>query len=167
VYSFNASLPFQFGKFWNAYMNFSASHIHNEADYGNGAVIDIKAFSYNIYQQHTFNLFNGFKGEISGWFSGPGVWGGVFKYDPSWSLNIGLQRKFFEEKLNVRISANDLFYETGWSGTSLFDGLESNGRGNWDSRNVAVSLSYNFGNQNVKSRKRKTGSESEAGRVGG
>ncbi len=164
--SFSASLPFQFTKWWNAYINLSATHLDNQADYGDGAVIDIQAFTYNIYQQHTFNLFKGLRGEISGWFSGPGVWGGVFKYETSWSLNIGLQRKFFDEKLNVRLSANDLFYQTGWDGVSIFDGLESFGSGRWDSRNVALSLSYNFGNQNVKSRKRNTGLETEAGRVG-
>lgn len=166
VISFSASLPFQFTDWWSAYMNMSASHIDNQADYGDGAVIDIQAFTYNIYQQHTFNLFKGLKGEISGWFSGPGIWGGVFKYETSWSLNIGLQRKFFDEKLNVRLSANDLFYESGWEGVSVFDGLESFGNGNWDSRNVALSLSYSFGNQHVKSRKRKMGLESEGDRVG-
>jgi iron complex outermembrane receptor protein len=69
--------------------------------------------------------------------------------------------------LNVRLSANDLFYETGWDGVSDFDGLISNGSGRWDSRRVSMSLSYRFGNQNVKSRKRKTGLEDEADRVGG
>lgn len=166
VISFSASLPFQVNKSWSAYFNLGASHIDNQADYGDGAVIDIQAFTYNIFQQHTFNLIGGFKGEVSGWFSGPGIWGGVFKYETSWSLNIGLQRKFLEDKLNVRLSANDLFYESGWEGVSVFDGLESFGNGRWDSRNVSLSLSYNFGNQQVKSRKRKTGLENEAGRVG-
>ena len=80
---------------------------------------------------------------------------------------MGLQRKFLQEKLNVRLTANDLFLQSGWSGVSRFDGLVSRGRGNWDSRFVSLSLSYNFGNQNVKSRKRKTSLESEAGRVSG
>jgi hypothetical protein len=30
-------------------------------DYGNGAIVDIKAFSYNLYQQHTITLPGGFK----------------------------------------------------------------------------------------------------------
>ena len=79
---------------------------------------------------------------------------------------MGLQRKFLKDRLNVRLSASDLFYETGWSGESNFAGLKSEGNGWWDSRRVSVSLSYNLGNLNVKSRKRKTGLEEEAGRVG-
>ncbi|MDX1479864.1 MAG: outer membrane beta-barrel protein, partial [Saprospiraceae bacterium] len=104
-------------------------------------------------------------GEISGWFSGPGVWGGVFLYETSWSLNMGLQRRFLKDQLNVRLSVNDIFYESGWSGTSSFNGLESTGRGNWDSRRASLSVSWNFGNKNVKTRKRNTGLEEEASRV--
>lgn len=167
IYSFNLSAPLQLKEWWSAYVNVSASYMDNQADYGEDAIVDVQAFSYNFYAQNTFTLPAGFKGEISGYYSGPGIWGGVFEYDPSWSLDLGLQRRFFDNKLNVRLSASDLFYETGWSGFSSFNGHESDGRGNWDSRRVSVSLSYNFGNQNVKSRKRKTGIESEAGRVGG
>ncbi len=166
VYSLNVSAPVQVAKKWNAYFNLSASYLDNQANYGGNAIVDVQAFTYNIYQQHTFDLPAGFKGEISGWYSGPGIWGGVFEYDPSWSLNVGLQKRFLQDRLNVRLSFDDIFFETGWSGFSRFNGMYSEGRGNWDSRRGAISVSYNFGNQNVKSRKRKTGMEDEAGRVG-
>jgi len=166
VLNFSASAPIQVNKWWSIFVNANASYINNQADYGNGAIVDVQVFSYNTFQQHTFTLPKGFKGEISGWYGGPGVWGGVFEYDASWSLNLGLQKKFLNDQLNVRISANDIFYQTGWSGVSNFDGLVSTGRGNWDSRRVSMSLSYNFGNQKVKSRKRKTGIEEESKRVG-
>ncbi len=166
IWSANLSAPVQVNEWWNAFFNISASHLDNQADYGENGVVDVQAFTYSFYTQQTFNLFWKLKGEISGYYSGPGVWGGVFEYDPSWSLNLGLQRKFFDDQLNVRVSANDIFYESWWSGVSEFNGLISSGRGLNDSRRVSISLSYNFGNQNVKSRKRKTGIEDEAGRVG-
>ncbi len=166
--SFNASLPFQINKWYSVYLNAGASYLDNQADYGDGnGIVDVQAFTYNIYQQHSFNLPKGFKGEISSWFSGPGVWGGVFEYNESWALNLGLSRKFLQDRLNVRVAANDLFFTSGWDGVSQFNGLTSEGMGNWDSRRVSLSASYNFGNSNVKSRKRKTGLEEEAGRVGG
>ncbi|MEK7254377.1 MAG: outer membrane beta-barrel family protein, partial [Bacteroidota bacterium] len=167
IWSANLSAPVDVTKKWNAYFNLSASHLDNQADYGNGDVIDLQAFTYNIYMQHTITLPWKLKGEVSGWFSGPGVWGGIFKYEPSWSLDLGLQRKFLRERLNARLSASDIFFQSGWSGFSDFAGLYSIGSGGWDSRRVALSLSYNFGNENVKSRRRQTGMEEEAGRVGG
>ncbi|MBK6929663.1 MAG: outer membrane beta-barrel protein [Saprospirales bacterium] len=166
IVSFNFSAPMQIKSWWNAYFNFSASYLDNQADYGDGAVVDVQAFTYNIFQQQTFDLPAGFKGEVSGWFSGPGIWGGVFKYETSWSLDLGLQRKFLQNRLNVRLSVNDIFFQSGWEGVSVFDGLTSAGSGNWDSRRASLSMTYTFGNENVQSRKRKTGIEEEAGRVG-
>lgn len=167
TFSFSASLPFQFSKNLSSYFNFGASHLHNKADYGDGAVVDLKAFTYSIYQQHSYKLPFGWTAELSGYFSGPGIWGGVFVYETSWSMDIGLQKKFLEDRLSFKISGNDIFYESGWSGESNFDGLKSYGVGNWDSRRLTLNVSYRFGNENVKSRKRNTGIEAEAGRVGG
>jgi len=168
IISGNISAPVGITKKWYAYFNLSGSYINNQADYtdNGGGIVDIQAFTYNIYSQQTFTLPKGFKAEVSGWFSGPGVWGGVFLYETSWSLNLGLQKRFLNDKLNVKLSANDIFYQTGWNGSSEFNGLRVEGYGRWDSRNIALSMSYNFGSKDVKSaRKRKTGLESEAGRV--
>ena len=165
IYGLNISAPFGVNDWWNVYMNISSGYLDNQADYGDGAIVDVQAFTYSTYQQHTFTLPGGFTGEISGWFSGPGVWGGVFEYDSSYSLNFGLQKKFFNDLINVKISANDVTYQTGWSGVSSFNGLVGEGNGNWDSRRVNISMSYNFGNSNVKSRKRSTGIEDETKRV--
>jgi outer membrane receptor protein involved in Fe transport len=162
----NISAPFQVNSWWNAFINFSSGYLNNQADYGEGAVVDVQAFTYSIFQQHTITLPSGFTGEVSGYFSGPGVWGGVFQYDETWSLNLGLQRKFLDNKVNMRLSVQDIFYQTGFQGSSSFNGLVGTGSGNWDSRRVSLSLSYNFGNNKVKSRNRKTGIESESSRVG-
>jgi len=88
VISFNVSAPVQVSEKWNAYFNAGASHLDNQADYGEGAIVDVQAFTYSIYQQHTFNLPAKFQAEISGYFAGPGVWGGVFKYESNWSLDV-------------------------------------------------------------------------------
>ncbi|MEN0002578.1 MAG: TonB-dependent receptor [Bacteroidota bacterium] len=167
VIGFNFSAPVEMKPWWNSYFNFSASYLDNQADYGDGRVVDVQAFTYSIYQQHTFDLPWALKAEVGGYYSGPGVWGGVFEYESSWSLDVGLQRKFMDNKLNARLSIRDIFFETGWDGVSEFAGLVTRGSGNWDSRSVSLSLSYNFGNQNVKSRKRKAGLEDEAGRISG
>lgn len=166
IWSANISAPFQVTKWWSAYVNLNATHQDNQADYGDGAIVDLQAFTYNFYQQSTFNLPYGFKGEISGWYSGPGIWGGVFLYDPSWSLDLGIQKRFFNDQMNVRLNVSDIFFESYWSGISSFNGLVSSGSGQWDSRRASLSISYDLGNRNVKSRKRTTGLEDEAKRVG-
>lgn len=167
IWSANISAPIDITKKWNSYINLSGSYLNNQAIYPDGGVVDVQAWSYNIFMQNTITLPLGIKGEVSGWFSGPGIWGGVFKYKTSWSLDLGLQRKFLKEKLNVRLSASDIFFKSGWRGTSEFNGLYSVGDGRWDARRVSASVSYNFGNNNVKSRQRSTGLEDESKRTGG
>ncbi|MEO6189972.1 MAG: outer membrane beta-barrel family protein, partial [Saprospiraceae bacterium] len=167
IWSANVSCPIDITKYWSAYFNLSGSFINNQANYGNGAIVDIQAYSYELFQQQSFTLPYGIKAEISGSYSGPGVWGGVFIYEPSWNLNVGLQRKFIHNKLNAKLNGSDLFYESGWDGYSDFDGLYAKGFGRNDTQKIALSLSYQLGNQNVKSRKRNTGLEEEAGRVKG
>ena len=165
VIAFNVSAPFQVTEKWNLYVNANASHIDNQADYGDGVTIDLQVFTYNFFVQNTINLPWGLTAEVGGYYSGPGVWGGVFEYEANGALNLGLQKKFLNDAVNVKLTANDIFLTSPWRGVSRFDGLTSFGTGRWDSRRVGLSLSYNFGNQKVRSRQRKTGLEDEAGRV--
>jgi len=166
IYGFNFSAPFAVTKWWNVYINLSGGYLNNQADYGDGAIVDVQSFTYNIFQQNTFTLPGGYTGEFSIWFAGPGIWGGTFVYDERYSLDLGLQKKFFNDLMNVKLSISDIAYQTGWSGYSDYNGLSGNRRGNWDSRKVALSMSFNFGNSNVKSRNRSTGIENESKRVG-
>ena len=166
IYSLNASLPFQFTTWWTAYFNVNGSYQKNLADYG-FATIDVSVWGWSAFQQQTFTLGKGYTAELSGWFSGPGVWGGVFLYEPSFALNVGVQKRFINDKLNVRLAFNDIFNTGFWRGHSEFAGLLSFGQGFWDGQRGSVSLSYNFGNKEVKSsRKRETGIESESKRAG-
>lgn len=168
ILSANLSLPIKIKKWWNAYVNLSVSNQDNKADLGENKKVDLNVTTFNLYQQQTFTLPRGFKAEVSGWYSSPGIWGGVFLFDPSWSLNLGLQRKFFNDKLLVKVSAQDIFKEAGWSGVSNYGGLEGRGMGDWDSRRFSVSLNYNFGSNKIKkARNRKTGIEEEKKRTGG
>ena len=165
ILSFNFSAPVQFKSWWNAYFNATALHQDNQADYGPAGIVDLQAFNYNIYQQHTFQAGKGWTLELSSWYSGPGIWGGVFEFDPSYAINAGVQRKFLNDKLNVRLNVTDITFQTGWSGVSNFNGLRGVGAGNWDSRRVNLNLNYSFGNNKYKARNRKTGLESESNRV--
>lgn len=165
IFSFNASLPFEITKWWNAFMNISVSHLNNQADFGNGAVIDIQTWTYNLFTQQSFTLPLNMTGELSGYYSGPGIWGGVFRYEPNWNMNIGIQRKFFNDNITAKLSAEDLFNTSGWKGYSEFNGLKGYGQGSWDSRRISLSVSWTLGNKNIKSRVRKAGMDSEGRRV--
>ncbi len=168
IYNFNASLPFQVTSFWTAFINLSANWKDNQANYPDGNTINLQAFGYNVYQQHAFTLPKGFVFELGGWYNGPGIWGGVFLYDSQYSLDMGILKKFLDDKLSVKVAIQDMTNQAWWNGYSNFDGLFSYGQGDFDNRRGSISLSYNFGSNTVKKyRERKTGIEDESSRVGG
>lgn len=165
IYSLNMSLPFDIKKWWSCYINLNGTFTDNQAKYEDGSTVDVQAYNGVIYQQQTFSLPKGYKLECSGWFSSPGVWGGVFLYDPSFSLDLGVQKKFWKDRMNVKLSVSDIFKQSYWSGVSEFDGLRSEGREYNDNRRVSLSVNYDFGNKKSAARKRKVGLEDEEKRL--
>jgi iron complex outermembrane receptor protein len=158
-YSFNIGTPLPLAKWWNGYLNFTLTHLHNSADFGEGLVIDLRQTNYNVYMQHSFTVSKSLGFEVSGWYSGPGVWGGTFKNDPLWSLDLGMKKTFMDDKAALRLSIGDVFWSSRWRGVSDYGGLYMDAKGGWESRQFRASFSYNFGNQNIKARDRKTASD--------
>lgn len=165
VFGFNSNISLTVNSWLKTYFNFSTSYIDNQVNFGDDAIIDLQVFSYKIYSQNSFKLGNGFNADISGYYNGPNVFGGNFKMKPIWSMDIGLQRKFLNKNLNIRLVATDIFYTNNFEGVAEFDGLTYFGNGRRDSRRVSINLSYNFGNQNLKSRTRNNGLENEQKRI--
>ncbi len=167
VYALNVSIPAQVSEWWEVYFTATGTHTHNEASYADGSAVDLKAWNYNVYAQNTFSLPADIKFEVSGWFSGPGIWAGTFETKPMGSLNAGLQKTFLNDKLKLRAAVDDILFTNGWRATSDFAGQFFDGGGNWDSRRASLSLTYNFGNEKVKVDRRETGLDEAAQRVGG
>ncbi len=167
VVALNVSIPAEINKWWEVYFTATGNYTRNQADYPDGSSIDLSAYNFNMYGQNTFSVGGGWKAELSGWFSGPGIWGGTFETRAMGAVNVGAQKKFFDDKLRFRFAIDDIFFTNGWNGFSDFGGTTFDGGGNWDSRRASVSLTYNFGNDKVKMRQRKTGLDDAAGRVGG
>lgn len=166
VFSLGVSYPFSLSKFWNVFANTSVSNIHNQADFGDGKVVDISATMFNIYMQHSFILPKEFTFELSGWYNSPGIWGGNFASGEMWSIDAGIQKKFFNKRGNIKLGISDIFKTMEWSGRNNLGGLAMSARGGWESRQVKLNLTYLLGNSQVKgSRKRSTGIEDESKRA--
>ena len=170
VYSFSASAPVQLTEWWSVYFSGAASYVSNQANFAEEfgspeASVDVTQFNYSGLLQNTFTLPGDITAELTGRYISAGVSEGIFEYDALGYVNVGLQRSFLAGQLNVKLSGNDLFRTLIIDGGSEFDGLLFRGRIMSDSRRVALSVSYNFGNQKVSSRRRDTGLDEAAGRV--
>lgn len=160
------SYPFSIAKWWNVYATATGYRLHNEANI-EGDIIDLTTISMNAYAQNTFTLPKGFQMELSGWYNAPAIWAGNWTTDSQWDVSAGISKKLFKDKGNLKVSVSDIFLTNPWSGESSFGALQMTGGGRWESRQVRINFSYAFGNSQVKgARRRKTGMEDEAQRVG-
>lgn len=164
IINLGISYPSKFTNWWSYYISVNAFRSIFEAT--NPDFVGVSQNSLSFYAQNTFNLPNGYRFEVSGWYSSPSIWGGTYRTNSLGSLNLAIQKKFFNDKLNIRLGVDDVLFTSPWSGTTQFGDLFIDGSGGSDSRQFKINLTYNFGSNEVKkARKRSTGLEDEKNRI--
>lgn len=167
VWNLSIGAPLEIKKWWNMYMNVNFSHSNYFANFGQNRVIDRQIQSFNFYAQHTFSLPKKFTFEVSGFYTSPSIWAGVYRTKSLGNVDIALQKKFWNDNANIKITFADVFFTMPWRAVNEFSGLYINGTGGSDTRQIRLNFSYSFGNKQVKSiKQRKTGSEEERQRIG-
>lgn len=164
IINLGVSYPTSFNKWWSIYISVNAYRSIYEATTND--FLSTRQNTLSIYAQNTFKITKTFNAEISGWYSSPSVWGGTYQTKSLGALNIAIQKKFLQNKLNARIAINDLLFTSPWRGTTQFGDLRIVGDGGSDSRQIQCNITYNFGSNDVKkARKRKTSIEDEKSRI--
>lgn len=167
TYAINISSPTPITQWWNSYTSLTANYTKNNADFDDERSIDLSAKSFNLYSQHTFNLPSKISLEFSGWYTAPSIWGGNIRMKEMYSFDLGVQRSFLDDQLNVKIAVGDIFNTNEWRGQSAFGDLNMTVSGRGDNQRVKLNVVYKFGNNQIKNRQRETGLESEASRIKG
>jgi hypothetical protein len=160
------SYPFQY-KWYSFFGNLNAYYSLYQADFGGGdRKIDQAVLAMTYYMQNSFNLGKGWTGELSGFYSSPTLWQGIFKSKSMYGLDGGLQKILFKGKSTVKASVSDIFKTMKWSGETRFAGSYGKASGGWESRQFKLSFTYRFGSNQVKgARERNSGIEDESKRV--
>lgn len=163
--SLNISMPFAYKKF-SSFLNVNAYYSMFKADYGNGKKIDLDVFSTNVYAQIGYKINEWLSAEISGWYTAPSIWQGTFRSIAMGGIDAGVQARVLKGKGNLKLSMGDIFRTMKWGGSSDFAGQYVNAYGRWESQQLRLNFSYNFGNNKIKSRQRNTATEEETKRAG-
>jgi 5-hydroxyisourate hydrolase-like protein (transthyretin family) len=165
--NFGISSPTPIKKWWNGFVNISAYSSRFVANLPEYQFDQRVPFAWNLYAEQNWTLPKGFTLSASGWYNSPAIWGGTMRSRQQGSFDMGLQKKIWEGRGNLRLSVTDIFFTAPWGGvTDVIPGLRMTARGQWESRQVRLNFSYRFGNKEVKgARQRETGSESEKNRI--
>lgn len=126
--------------------------------------VRIKRNSFTYFNNTTYHFKNGLTIEAGGYYN-RGMLYGLFDIQPIWTVNIGAQKAFFNNKLSVKLNATDIFRTQVSTFTFRQSNVDLEASQYQDTRSVAFSLVYKFGVRSKNLRTQSSSIEAEKNRV--
>lgn len=126
--------------------------------------VSLKNLTANVIQSLT--LSKSFTAEISGFYTSESFLG-TARYEPSYKIDFGLQKKIGEVGGSIKFSVNDILDSFELRGGTNFpeQNLFTRNRFDFSARTYTLTYTRTFGNKELKSSVRETGAEEERNRV--
>ncbi|HEV9038846.1 MAG TPA: TonB-dependent receptor [Puia sp.] len=130
-------------KWWTAilYSNLNYSQF-NGILYGEPLNVSAATLLLNVNNQ--FMIHGGWSGEISGFYRTKGVEGQIVIY-PMGQASAAISKKILKDKASLKLAVRDIFYTNHPHGYINFQQTEATFQNRRDSRQVALTFSWNFG----------------------
>ncbi len=131
-----------------------------------GQPIDVSATTLLVNINNQFSLPGGWGGELSGFYRTKGVEGQVI-VDPMGQGSAAISKKIMKDKASLKLAVRDLLYTNQVHGYIDFQETDATFHNRRDSRQVAMTFTWNFGKplKGVSSGKRNSGAGEEQSRV--
>lgn len=162
----SVSYPFHFLKWWDLSSFFNYNYETYKGNL-NGTKIDLTVSKYDFRLQNNMQLPGEMIMELTYFLGSPFIWRGSVKVDGYSGLNFGIKRDFLKHKLLVQLTANDIFNGNSDHHYHLnYGGMKVDGVISFDNQRAGISVTYKFGNQKLKARKKgKSGIDDELNRI--
>ncbi|REC63272.1 TonB-dependent receptor [Chryseobacterium pennae] len=153
TYGINFNYTDTFFKFWES--NISTSFSYNETQITKFNLIPKSGQSFYYSLKNTFQLNKAktFFLFVNYWETLPSREGNTYQKNMG-SLDAGVKMSFMEKALQVNLSVTDIFKQGRFIGDAYYADNTQSFNNYWDARRLNVSVTYNFGNQKVKSNTR-------------
>ncbi len=164
-YSYGIIESYMFNKIsWWESQN-SINLIGNHTSFVKGFEAEVKnGVQVVLSSNNTFSLSEKTKLTVNTWYRNQHS-AGLFSVGEMFNMTLGLQH-IFSNKMKLSVLANDIFNTNGLNNfVSVVNGVEQIYGQNSSSRNVRISLSYEFGNKKVKTKNRNFGNKEEYNRT--
>ena len=153
IASYNLFIQKDITKWWTINLNSSIFYI-NAKGVVNDKPYTINTFAFNPSVFSRISLPKGYSIEINAWYLNPFLEGTFYTKARS-SVNMGIKKTWFNEKLSVALAFNDIFWGEKRNTTSNYQNQHSVGYQSFDTRRVNLSVNYNFGKLKVEQRQAK------------
>ncbi|WP_435357737.1 outer membrane beta-barrel protein [Emticicia sp. SJ17W-69] len=81
-------------------------------------------------------------------------------------VDIGLKKKLFKDKADIKFNINDIFNNVGYSALFVHNNIYQNIIGVYEARRYGINFNYRFGSNEIKSaREHKGSAEDESDRI--
>lgn len=156
ITSLNVSYPVRVMKNWEIF-GFGALNREYYRGQLQNADIDLSATTYNFRFQNSVTLPAGISMDATYAYNSPFIWRGSIKMESYSSIDIGFRKNFLEDRLQLRITGADLLRQGGdfiYSGN--YGGIDIEGIRSVDNQRVGISLTWRFGNQELRAAQRRS-----------
>jgi hypothetical protein len=166
-FSLNANAQLTFTKWWSANIYSEATHSRFKSKLYTEDLKSSGTFWY-FSMNNSFKFQKGWSAELSGSYQ-TDIVSSQFVLLSRSNINFGVQKKLFNDKASIKLSANDIFYSNQNNGIiKNLQNTEANWTNKLDSRFVALTFSYSFGKSfATKKQYDSNGADNEKNRVKG
>lgn len=166
-FSLNANAQLNFTKWWTANVYSEATHSRFKSKLYTEDLKSSGTFWY-FSMNNSFKFQKGWSAELSGSYQ-TDIVSSQFVLLSRSNINFGVQKKLFNDKASIKLSANDIFYSNQNNGIiKNLQNTEANWTNKLDSRFVALTFSYSFGKSfATKKQYDSNGADNEKNRVKG
>lgn len=115
-----------------------------------GFSFDLGGFNGHVSLNQTFYLKKDWRINWSAFYATSGVYGNSLSL-PSYDMSFSVKKSFFDEKLKVKLRAQDIFMTNRYRSITSQGDVTTNWTNRWETRKFTLSVSYSFGNGKRKS----------------
>ncbi|NIF07379.1 TonB-dependent receptor [Chryseobacterium sp. Tr-659] len=152
-YGINLNYTDTFFKIWESNISTSFSYNETQITQFNAIPKNGQSFYYSTNNTFQLNKAKTFFLFLNYWQNLPSRDGYTAVRNRS-SLDAGIKMSFVEKALQINLSVSDIFKQSVYKGDMYFADNTQSFNNYWDARRMTLSITYNFGNQKVKSNNR-------------
>lgn len=152
-YGLNLTYTDTFFKIWESNISTSFSYSETQITNFNASPKNGQSIYYSANNTFRLNKTKTLYFFLNYWQSLPSKSGNSTSKSSA-GLNAGIKVSLMEKALQMNLSVNDIFRQGGYRGSVYFTNNTQSFDNYWDARKLTVSITYNFGNQKVKSNSR-------------